>query len=277
MDSVFINSYEVSNNLPFVFIAGPCQIESLEHCLKVGSFLSEQCQKLSIPFIFKSSFDKANRTSALGKRGVGLEASLDIFYKIKKEFSCPIITDVHNEEQCQKIAPFVDILQIPAFLCRQTDLLSAAAKTGKVINVKKGQFLAPWDMKNIVDKLEYFGNKSILLTERGSCFGYNRLVVDFKSFDIMSRQTKKPIIFDATHSVQEPGGLGSASGGDRMFAPILSRAAIASSPIAGIFCEVHDNPDSAPSDGANMLNFDMVKNLLPQLKALDEITKAIKI
>ena len=273
--TIIVNeNVKFSNNLPFVFIAGPCQIESEEHSLKVCDFLVNLTSKLGIPFVFKSSFDKANRTSIKGKRGIGLDKSLSIFEKIKKEFNCPVLTDIHLPEQCEKIAPYVDILQIPAFLCRQTDLLEASAKTGKVVNVKKGQFSSPDGMSKIVEKLEYFGNKNVLLTERGTSFGYNNLVVDMRGLDIMAK-TGKPVIIDATHSVQMPGGLGDSTGGDRKMAPILARASIASRPIAGVFCEVHNDPDNAPSDGPNMLNFEMTEKLLPQLKEIDMLMKNI--
>jgi len=276
MDRISVNDNVIfCNDLPFVFIAGPCQIESLDHSLKVVDFLSEVCQKLSIPFVFKSSFDKANRTSIRGQRGIGIDKAIDIFVRIKEKFGCPILTDIHNENDCEKVKDVVDILQIPAFLSRQTDLLIAAGRTGKVVNVKKGQFLSPFDIKNAVEKIQYIGNENILLTERGVSFGYNQLVVDMKSLKIMSETTHKPVIFDATHSVQEPSGRGTSSGGDRRFAPVLARAAIASTPIAGIFCEVHDNPDNAPSDGANMLNFKMTEDLLPILKEFDYISKKI--
>lgn len=263
----------LGNDLPFVCIAGPCQIESLEHSLMIAEFLANLCNKHDIPFIFKASFDKANRSSATGKRGIGLDNSIKVFETIKQQIGCPVLTDIHSPEQCEVLKDVVDVMQVPAFLCRQTDLLEAVAKNAKVANIKKGQFLAPWDAKNIVDKMTHFGSKNVCLTERGVTFGYNQLVVDMRSLAIMSQQTKKPVIFDATHAVQEPGGLGNASGGNREFAPVLARAAIASSPIAGIFCEVHDNPDHAPSDGPNMLTFKMTETLLPQLKALDAIIK----
>ncbi len=272
MKDIYLKNFKISNESPFVFIAGPCQIESLEHSRKVCGFLVNLCNKLDIPFVFKSSFDKANRTSLKGKRGIGLEKSIEIFQKIKEEFDCPILTDIHNEEQCKKIGQYVDVLQVPAFLCRQTDLIEAAAKYGKIVNIKKGQFLAPWDMKNVAQKAVDFGNENIMITERGSSFGYNRLVVDITSLPIM-REYKFPLIIDATHAVQQPGGLGLCSGGNRELAPIIARAAIASSKIAGVFCEVHEDPDNAPSDGPNMLNFQMTENLLKILKELDQISK----
>jgi len=262
-----------SNDLPFVFIGGPCQIESPEHALMVCDFLVNLTTKLNIPYVFKASFDKANRTSINGKRGVGLEKSLAVFEKIKKEFGCAITTDVHLPSQCDQIAPYVDILQIPAFLCRQTDMLEAAAKTGKVVNVKKGQFLSPDGMSKIVEKIEYFGNKNVMLTERGATFGYNNLVVDMRGLEIMAR-TNKPVIIDATHSVQQPGNLGNSTGGDRTMAPILARSAIASRPIAGVFCEVHNDPEHAFSDGPNSLTFEMTEKLLKELKAIDNLVKS---
>lgn len=273
MDVVKVKDISFANNLPFVFIGGPCQIESEEHALKVADFLVNLTSKLGIPYVFKASFDKANRTSVKAKRGIGLEKSIIVFEKIKKEFNCPITTDVHLPEQCKKIAQVVDILQIPAFLCRQTDLLESAAKTGRAINVKKGQFLSPSGMSKIVEKVEYFGNKNIILTERGTTFGYNNLVVDMCGLEIMS-QTKKPVIIDATHAVQMPNGSGNSTGGNRMMAPILARAAISSRPIAGVFCEVHDDPDNALSDGPNSLNFSMTEKLLKQLKELDQLVKS---
>ena len=261
------------NSLPFVFIGGPCQIESEGHCLYVCDFLVNLTSKLNIPFVFKSSFDKANRTSINSKRGVGLKKAIPIFEKIKKEFKCLITTDVHLPEQCKEISTVVDILQIPAFLCRQTDLLESASKTGKVVNVKKGQFLDPNGMKKIIEKIEFFGNKNILLTERGTTFGYNNLVVDMRGLDIMA-QTGKPVIIDATHSVQSPGGLGDTTGGDRNMAKIIARSAIASRPISGVFCEVHNDPDNAYSDGPNSLTFEMIETLLTQLKQLDAVVKS---
>ena len=264
MELIKVGSVNFSNDLPFVFIGGPCQIESEDNALLIAEYLVNLTANLNIPYVFKASFDKANRTSVKAKRGIGLKQSIKVFQKIKKEFNCPITTDVHLPEQCTIIAEVVDILQIPAFLCRQTDLLEAAAKTGKAINVKKGQFLAPTAMVNIVEKIEYFGNRNILLTERGTTFGYNNLVVDMRGLEWMSR-TQKPVVIDATHSVQAPGSLGSSTGGDRKMAPIIARAAIASRPIAGVFCEVHNDPDNALSDGPNSLTFEMTKTLLTQL------------
>ena len=260
------------NDLPFVFIGGPCQIESPEHAYMVAEFLVNLCARLDIPYVFKASFDKANRTSINSKRGIGLEKSIPVFEKIKKDFGCPVITDVHLPEQCKVIGPVVDILQIPAFLCRQTDLLESASKYGKVVNVKKGQFMAPDGMKKVVEKCTHFGNDNVLLTERGSTFGYNNLVVDMRGLEIMA-QTGQPVIMDATHAVQMPSGLGDVSGGDRTMAPILARAAIAARPIAGLFCEVHNDPDHAFSDGPNSLTFDMAEKLLREVKELDGFVK----
>lgn len=272
MDIVKVGDVSFSNSLPFVFIGGPCQIESPEHALMVADFLVNLTHKLGIPFVFKSSFDKANRTSINSKRGIGLEKSISVFEKIKKDFNCPIITDVHLPEQCSVVAEVVDIIQIPAFLCRQTDLLKAAAVTKKAINVKKGQFLSPNSMSKIVEKIEYFGNKDIILTERGNTFGYNNLVVDMCGLEIMAK-TKKPVVIDATHSVQIPNSNNNVTGGDRTMAPVIARAAISSRPIAGVFCEVHNDPDNAFSDGPNSLNFEMTEKLLIQLKELDSIVK----
>lgn len=261
------------NDLPFVLIAGPCVLESRQHALDMSSAIKEATDKLGIPFIYKSSFDKANRTSAQGERGLGLEASLEVFAEIKEKIGCPIITDVHSPEQCGIVAPVVDVLQIPAFLCRQTDLLKAAAATKKIINIKKGQFLAPWDMKNVAQKMETFGNRQVLLCERGASFGYNTLVSDMRSLPIMA-QTGYPIVFDATHSVQQPGGAGTASSGERHFVPVLARAAIAVG-VASVFMEVHQDPDNAPSDGPNMLKLKDLDGLLTQLKQYDAITKGL--
>ena len=233
----------LGNDLPFVLIAGPCQVESRDHALFMADKLINITQKLDIPFIYKSSYDKANRTSISGKRGLGLVKTLPIFEELRRDFGVPILTDVHNEDQCEVVADFVDVLQIPAFLCRQTDMLLAAAKTGKVINVKKGQFLAPWDMKNVVDKLDYAGNKNIILTERGVSFGYNTLVTDMRSLPIMA-ETGCPVVIDATHSVQQPGGQGASSGGERKFVPTIAKAAVAVG-VAGVFIETHEAPDQA--------------------------------
>lgn len=266
-------SIQVSNNLPFVLLAGPCALESRDHAMMMAEKLVKICQDLKIPLVFKSSFDKANRTSAKGGRGVGLELGIKIFEDIKKTFGCPIVTDVHSPEQCTAVADAVDILQIPAFLCRQTDLLQAAAITGKVINIKKGQFLAPWDMKNIVAKMEAFGNTNIMLCERGATFGYNTLVSDMRALSIMA-DTGYPVVFDATHSVQQPGGQGQSTGGQREFAPILARAAITTG-IASVFLETHQDPDNAVSDGPNMIYLNDMPKVLAELKAFDDLAKKI--
>lgn len=274
MRIVQIKNIKISNNLPFVLIAGPCQVESLDHSLMMASNIKRICDKLEIDLIYKSSFDKANRSSLEGKRGMGLENTLPIFEAVKKEFGCPILTDIHNEEQCKLLGnnDLVDVLQIPAFLCRQTDLLEAAAKTNKVINIKKGQFLAPWDAANIVKKMDHFGKKDLLLTERGVSFGYNTLVSDMRSLPIMAK-TGCPVVFDATHSVQQPGGLGGASGGQREFVETLATAAVAVG-VAAVFMEVHQDPDNAPSDGPCMVRLDNLEKLLTKLKKLDQIAKS---
>jgi 2-dehydro-3-deoxyphosphooctonate aldolase (KDO 8-P synthase) len=272
MKHVTIGSLTLSNHRPFTLIAGPCQMESRDHALEMAAALHEMTQQRAIGFIYKSSFDKANRTNLHAKRGIGLKEALPIFAEIKERYGCPVLTDVHQEDQCALAAEVVDILQIPAFLCRQTDLLIAAAKTQKVVNVKKGQFLAPWDMKQVAQKLADSGNESILLTERGVTFGYNRLIVDMRSLAIMS-QTGYPVIFDATHAVQEPGGQGNASHGERHFVPVLARAAMASTPIAGIFAETHHDPDHAPSDGPCMMHLKDMPHFIDELQAIDRITK----
>ena len=265
------SSFEIANNKPFTLIAGPCQLESEEHALKISTELKKITNELGINFIYKTSFDKANRTSLKGKRGLGLDKSLPIFDKIKEKVKVPVLTDVHTAEQCSIISRHVDVLQIPAFLCRQTDLLIAAAKTGKIINVKKGQFLAPWDMANVIKKIEDSGNKNILITERGASFGYNTLVSDMRALPIMSKYGF-PIVFDATHSVQQPGGMGEKSGGQREFVPYLARAAIAVG-VGAIFMETHEDPDNAPSDGPNMVPLNEVKTLLKKLTEIDKIVK----
>lgn len=261
-----------SNDLPFVLIGGPCQLESMEHSLELAGRIVDITKRLEIPYVFKASFDKANRTSINGARGVGLEKALDIFREIKARFGCPVITDVHEPAQCAPVAEVVDMLQIPAFLCRQTDLVVAAAKTGKPVNVKKGQFLAPWDMKNVVTKADQSGNSNVLVTERGSSFGYNTLVVDMRSFPIMAEQTGCPVIIDATHSVQQPGGQGTSTGGQREFAPVLARAAVAVG-VAGVFIETHENPDKSPSDGPNMIPLNELEDVLKTLKEIDRLVK----
>jgi len=261
----------ISNSKTFTLIAGPCQLENEKHALSVAEKLKEITHKLGIGLIYKTSFDKANRTSLKGKRGAGLEKSLPVFDKIRKDLSIPVLTDIHAIDQCNEVSKHVDVLQIPAFLCRQTDLLIAAAKTGKIINVKKGQFLAPWDMVNVTKKIEDSGNKNILLTERGASFGYNTLVSDMRSIPIMAKNGY-PIIFDATHSVQQPGGMGEKSGGQREFVEYLARAAVAVG-VAGVFIETHPDPDNAPSDGPNMVPLSKMENLLKQLIEIDNLIK----
>jgi 2-dehydro-3-deoxyphosphooctonate aldolase (KDO 8-P synthase) len=269
--SIKIGTVEIGNHLPLVLIAGPCQLESRDHAFMMAGRLKEIAQRLGLGLIYKTSFDKANRTSLSGKRGLGLLKGLSIFADLRKQLSLPILTDVHEPLQCAEVAEAVDVLQIPAFLCRQTDLLIAAAKTGRAVNVKKGQFLAPWDMKNIVAKLEGSGNSNIILTERGASFGYNTLVSDMRSLPLMA-ETGYPVVFDATHSVQQPGGQGDSSGGERRFVPLLSRAAVAVG-VAGVFIETHQDPANAPSDGASMLPLDELEPLLRELIELDAIAK----
>ena len=273
MININIKNFSISNNSPFVLIAGPCVIESEKHSMMIAEELYKMCNDVGINLIFKSSFDKANRSSIKSERGVAIDDALRIFKKIKNDLNLPILTDVHNEDQCNKLNQdtAIDILQIPAFLCRQTDLLLAAGRTNKIINVKKGQFLSPNDIKNIFLKIETTNNKNIMITERGTSFGYNTLVNDFKGLDIM-KQFKYPIIFDATHSVQQPGGMGDKSGGQREHIPSLCKAAI-SIGVAGLFLETHNDPDNAPSDGPNMINIKDVKNLLIKLKKFDDIAK----
>jgi 2-dehydro-3-deoxyphosphooctonate aldolase (KDO 8-P synthase) len=268
---VDVASVRIGNRLPFALIAGPCQLESRDHAFMMAGALKEICARLGIGLIYKTSFDKANRTSRSGKRGLGLEKALPVFADIRKELGLPLLTDVHEIHQCAELAPVVDVLQIPAFLCRQTDLLIAAAQTGKVINVKKGQFLAPWDMKNVAAKIAESGNPKILLTERGVSFGYNTLVSDMRALPIMA-ETGCPVIFDATHSVQQPGGQGTASGGDRRMVPVLARAAVAVG-VAGVFIETHEDPDNAPSDGPNMVPLFQLEALLRHLQVIDRQTK----
>jgi 2-dehydro-3-deoxyphosphooctonate aldolase (KDO 8-P synthase) len=270
-NKVKCGNFEIANNNSFTLIAGPCQLENESHAMKISTELKKITSELKINFIYKTSFDKANRTSLKGHRGMGLDKSLSIFDKLKKEVNVPILTDIHTAEQCSVVAEHVDVLQIPAFLCRQTDLLIAAAKTGKIINVKKGQFLAPWDMINVVKKIEDTGNKNILITERGASFGYNTLVSDMRAIPIMSKYGY-PIVFDATHSVQQPGGMGEKSGGQREFVPYLARAAAAVG-VGAIFIETHDDPDNAPSDGPNMVPLSEIKNLLLKLTEIDKLVK----
>ncbi len=265
------NKINISNSQKFTLIAGPCQLESEQHALDVAGQLKEITQKLSIELIYKTSFDKANRTSLKGKRGAGLDKSLPVFDKIRKDLEIPVLTDIHNIDQCAVVSEHVDVLQIPAFLCRQTDLLVAAAKTGKIINVKKGQFLAPWDMTNVIKKIEDSGNKNILVTERGASFGYNTLVSDMRSIPIMAKNGY-PVVFDATHSVQQPGGMGDKSGGQREFVEYLARAAVAVG-VAAVFIETHPDPDNAPSDGPNMLPISKLSSLLKQLIQIDKLVK----
>ncbi|RCS24320.1 3-deoxy-8-phosphooctulonate synthase [Phyllobacterium salinisoli] len=270
--TVSAGSVSFSNSGPLSLIAGPCQMESRQHAFDMAGALKELTGKLGIGLVYKSSFDKANRTSLTGTRGMGLENSLEVFADLKKQFGLPMLTDVHTEEQCAIVGEVVDVLQIPAFLCRQTDLLIAAAKTGRVINIKKGQFLAPWDMKNVIAKVTESGNRNVLTTERGASFGYNTLVSDMRSLPIMAG-FGAPVIFDATHSVQQPGGQGASSGGQREFVETLARAAVAVG-VAGVFIETHEAPDNAPSDGPNMVPLDQMPRLLETLLAFDHIAKA---
>ena len=272
--TVKCRTIDISNANKFCLIAGPCQLETEQHAMDMSGKIKEITSKLGVSFIYKTSFDKANRTSLKSKRGVGLEQSLAIFDKIKKELDVPILTDIHNAEQCSILAKHVDILQIPAFLCRQTDLLIAAAKTNKIINVKKGQFLAPWDMINVTKKIEDSGNKNILVTERGASFGYNTLVSDMRSLPIMAKNGY-PVVFDATHSVQQPGGMGNRSGGQREFVEYLARAAVAVG-VAAIFMETHPDPDNAPSDGPTMVPLMKMPNLLKKLLEIDKLIKDVK-
>ena len=261
------------NGLPIAVLAGPCQMESRAHALEMATALKEICARVGVGLVYKSSFDKANRTSLSAKRGIGLDAALAVFAEIRDSLGLPVVTDVHEIEQCARVAPVVDVLQIPAFLCRQTDLLVAAAKTGRVVKIKKGQFLAPWDMKNAVAKVVGSGNPNVMLTERGSSFGYNTLVADMRSLPVMAA-TGAPVIFDATHSVQQPGGQGTSSGGDRRFVPVLARAAVAVG-VAGLFIETHQDPDTAPSDGPNMVPLRDFEALLRELVAIDKVVKAM--
>jgi 2-dehydro-3-deoxyphosphooctonate aldolase (KDO 8-P synthase) len=263
-----------ANEAPISVLAGPCQMESRAHGLEMAAALSEIAKKLGFGLVYKSSFDKANRTSLTGRRGIGLEAALPVFAEIREKYGLPVVTDVHEVAQCAAVAEVVDMLQIPAFLCRQTDLLVAAAKTGRVVKIKKGQFLAPWDMKNVVAKVTGSGNPNVLITERGSSFGYNTLVVDMRALPQMA-ETGAPIIFDATHAVQQPGGQGTSSGGDRRFVPVLARAAVAVG-VAGLFIETHQDPDKAPSDGPNMVALKDFGVLIAELQAIDNVVKKQK-
>lgn len=273
MKQIKIKNFTIGNNLPFILIGGPCQIESESHALEMAHAISEICEELSISYIYKSSFDKANRSSINSERGIGIDKSLKIFDAIAQKFNIPILTDIHTEQQVEILKDVIDIFQIPAFLCRQTDLLLAAARTGKIVNVKKGQFLSPYDMKNIVHKIESQNNFQILLTERGTSFGYGDLVVDMRSLEIMAQETSYPIIFDVTHSVQKPGGFGNSSGGNHEFIYPLAKAATAIG-IAGLFMEIHEDPMNAPSDGACMLKLSKLKNRLEILKNIDKLCKA---
>lgn len=269
---VQVGSAVFGNDRPLSLIAGPCQLESRDHAFQIAGQLKEITENLKIGFVYKTSFDKANRTSLHGKRGLGLDKALAIFDDLRKELGVTILTDVHERQQCAEIASVADVLQIPAFLCRQTDLLIAAAQTGKVVNVKKGQFLAPWDMANVAAKILDSGNANVLLTERGASFGYNTLVSDMRALPVMA-ETGCPVIFDATHSVQQPGGQGTSSGGDRRFVPVLARAAVAVG-VAGVFIETHEDPDNAPSDGPNMVPISALPGLLQSLIAIDRVAKA---
>ncbi|MCQ2734883.1 MAG: 3-deoxy-8-phosphooctulonate synthase [Alphaproteobacteria bacterium] len=272
---VNVGNVSLGNRLPLVLIAGPCQIESREHAIFIAGKMVEITQKLGIPYIFKASFDKANRTSINSARGVGLEEGMRTFEELRKLFpDLPIVTDVHECAQCAIAAQYVDMLQIPAFLCRQTDLVVAAAKTGKVVNIKKGQFLAPWDVKNIVKKVEDSGNNNVCITERGTSFGYNTLVTDMRAFPQMAKDTGYPVIFDATHSVQQPGGMGATTGGQREFAPVLARAAVAVG-VAAVFIETHENPDKALSDGPNSIALADMERVVSELMAFDKINKSL--
>ncbi|OIQ85595.1 2-dehydro-3-deoxyphosphooctonate aldolase [mine drainage metagenome] len=266
-----VGSVTLGNDLPLVLISGPCQMESREHALESAQALKEMCARAGMGLIYKTSFDKANRTSISTQRGIGLDAALPIFAEIKERFGLPVLTDVHAADQCAAVAEVVDVLQIPAFLCRQTDLLLAAGATGRVVNVKKGQFLAPWDMANVAKKIESTGNRNVMLCERGASFGYNTLVADMRSLPIMAR-TGCPVVFDATHSVQQPGGQGTSSGGQREFAPVLARAAVAIG-VAAVFAEAHECPDAAPSDGPNMIPLSEMPQFIATLAAFDRLAK----
>jgi 2-dehydro-3-deoxyphosphooctonate aldolase (KDO 8-P synthase) len=269
---VAVGNVRFGNKLPLALIAGPCALESRAHALEMAAALKEIATRLNIGVVYKTSFDKANRTSGKSARGIGLDKALAIFAELREKLGVPVLTDVHEPEQCAPVAEVADVLQIPAFLCRQTDLLVAAAKTGRAINVKKGQFLAPWDMSNVVEKITGAGNRNVLVTERGVSFGYNTLVSDMRALPILAEQTGAPVIFDATHSVQQPGGQGASSGGERQFVPVLARAAVAVG-VAGVFIETHQDPDKAPSDGPNMIPLKGMEPLLQRLLQLDKLTK----
>jgi 2-dehydro-3-deoxyphosphooctonate aldolase (KDO 8-P synthase) len=270
---VAVGGARFGNALPLALIAGPCALESRAHALEMASALKEIAARLKIGLVYKTSFDKANRTSAASARGLGFDQALPIFAEIRSSLGVPVLTDVHESEQCARVAQAVDVLQIPAFLCRQTDLLVAAANTGRAVNVKKGQFLAPWDMKNVVAKLTGAGNPNVLVTERGASFGYNTLVSDMRALPILARETNAPVIFDATHSVQQPGGQGTSSGGEREFVPVLARAAVAVG-VAGVFIETHQDPDKAPSDGPNMMPLKAMEALVGSLQEFDRVAKS---
>jgi 2-dehydro-3-deoxyphosphooctonate aldolase (KDO 8-P synthase) len=269
---VAVGAARFGNALPLALIAGPCALESRDHAFEMAAALKDIAGKIGIGLVYKTSFDKANRTSAKSNRGIGLDGALPIFAEIRRKFGVPVLTDVHEAEQCTRVAEVVDVLQIPAFLCRQTDLLVAAAATGRVVNVKKGQFLAPWDMANVVGKVTAAGNLNVLVTERGASFGYNTLVSDMRALPILARTTGAPIIFDATHSVQQPGGKGTSSGGEREFVPVLARAAVAVG-VAGVFIETHQDPDQALSDGPNMIPLKQLEGLLRRLIEFDKLAK----
>ncbi|WP_138466418.1 3-deoxy-8-phosphooctulonate synthase [Poseidonocella sp. HB161398] len=272
MKTISVGDLTIGNDSPLTVIAGPCQLESLDHALMIAETMAAACAEAGVGYVFKASYDKANRTSLGGRRGLGIEAGLDIMSAVRDKIGCPTLTDIHTEDQAEQAAKQVDIIQIPAFLCRQTDLLLAAGETGAVVNIKKGQFLAPWDMPNVISKVESTGNERILLTERGASFGYNALVADMRSLPTMMK-TGYPVVMDATHSVQQPGGQGGSSGGQREFAPVMARAAV-SLGIAAVFIETHEAPDTAPSDGPNMIPLDQMPALLASLKAFDALAKA---
>jgi 2-dehydro-3-deoxyphosphooctonate aldolase (KDO 8-P synthase) len=272
-ETVTLRQVSFSQKLPFALIAGPCQMESRDHAMMIAERMVRLTSDLGIGYVFKASFDKANRTSLSGRRGIGLADALPVFEEVSHQFDIPVLTDVHTEAQCAEVGAVCDVLQIPAFLCRQTDLLIAAAKTGRVVNIKKGQFLAPWDMHNVAAKVTESGNPNVLLTERGASFGYNTLVSDFRALPIMA-ETGSPVVFDATHSVQQPGGQGASSGGERRFVETLARAAVAVG-VAGLFIETHEDPDNAPSDGPNMVPLDRMEGMLKRLRDIDGLTKSI--
>lgn len=272
---VDLGSVRFGNRLPLALIAGPCAMESRDHAIEMADAIKAIAEKAGIALAYKSSFDKANRSSSASPRGIGLDKAMEVFAEVKSRFGLAVTTDIHEIEQCAPVGQVVDILQIPAFLCRQTDLLVAAAATGKVVNVKKGQFLAPWDMRNVADKVRSAGNANVMVTERGASFGYNTLVSDMRSLPIMAETTGAPVIFDATHSVQQPGGRGTTSGGERRFVPVLARAAVAVG-VAGVFIETHEDPDNAPSDGPNMVPLKELPALIEQLVAFDRVTKGIR-